>query len=222
MSTVGIHTTDVHISSEKSHSVHLDRWDCSGHTLLTPPEHIQKHLEDPNLGRSSWEGRKNTKASKRTADPGRVTASVYRVPQPDPGKIRTSGDCSPWRVGHGLLTSLSLPDQKSLLLSHPEWWFLSKHRGLAVWKRKVVAWVSSAVLRRMVWWPFAPPAHAQGQFSVDRHQESLHRQLSAETFGSFISQDEEHSSQNVQPASEAGVTCHHKYTGVGECHHALG
>lgn len=25
MSTVGIHTTDVHISSEKSHSVHLDR-----------------------------------------------------------------------------------------------------------------------------------------------------------------------------------------------------
>lgn len=45
MSTLVIHTTDVRISSEKSHSVHLDRWDCSGHTLLTPPEHLQKHLE---------------------------------------------------------------------------------------------------------------------------------------------------------------------------------
>lgn len=65
MSTVGIHTTDVHISSEKSHSVHLDRWDCSGHTLLTPPEHIQKHLEGRSrLGKIKL-GRKEKYQSKQ-------------------------------------------------------------------------------------------------------------------------------------------------------------
>lgn len=53
-------------------------------------------------------------------------------------------------------------------------------------------------------------------------KQTPHEQVLADTFSGFVAWGEERLSQDVLPASTAGVICHHRCPGTGEYHCALG